>query len=164
MELPLKTIQKRPLTIEIRNMSPNTLHNILYYIYTGKVNLHIGTTSSRPRYANCPMVTDPFELYRKAKKFGLHQLAARCLHYIRSTLTPMNVCGQLFNLWCLDYPDLKSSYIDYLVQSFNVVKRRDEWNNFVLHVDDDENPEKELHQQLLEEVMAKVEVVKINEN
>ena len=67
----------------------------------------------------------------------------------------MNVCKRLFNLWCLDYPVLKDSYIDYLIQSFNVVRRRDEWNWFVSHVKDEENPENDLHQLLLEEIMAK---------
>ena len=153
-ESPLVTVQSQRPTISVRHMSQITLHNLLYYMYTGKVNLHI-SGSPTPTYSNCPKVTDEFELYRVATKYGLNQLAARCLHYLRSTLTPMNVCKRLFNLWCLDYPALKDSYIDYLIQSFNVVQRRDEWNRFVSQVKDEENPENDLHQQLLEEIMAK---------
>ena len=154
-ESPLGTIQSKRPTITVCHMSQITLHNLLYYMYTGKVNLHI-RGGSVPSYGNCPVVEDQFELYRVATKYGLDQLAARCLHYLRSTLTPMNVCERLFNLWCLDYPALKDSYVEYLVQSFNVVSRRDEWNWFVSHVEDEENPESDLHQQLLEEIMGKV--------
>lgn len=154
-ESPLVTVQSQRPTISVRHMSQVTLHNLLYYMYTGKVNLHI-SGSPTPTYTNCPKVTDEFELYRVATKYGLNQLAARCLHYLRSTLTPMNVCKRLFNLWCLDYPALKDSYIDYLIQSFNVVRRREEWNRFVSQVKDEENPENDLHQQLLEEIMSRV--------
>ena len=159
--LSLATTQSQRPTIEVRHMSRSTLHNLLYYMYTGKVNLHIGQGQA---YL-CPIATEPFELYRKATKFGLDQLAARCLHYLRSTLTPMNVCGRLFNPWCLDYPALKHSYIDYLVRSFNVVSRRVEWCRFVLHAQNEESLEHEHHQHLLlEEIMARVERIRNNEN
>ena len=68
-ESPLATVQSQRPTISVRHMSQITLHNLLYYMYTGKVNLHING-SPTPTYTNCPKVTDEFELYRVAAKYG----------------------------------------------------------------------------------------------
>jgi hypothetical protein len=118
--------------INISHMTDNTLHNLLYYIYTGKVHLHLDQFCGNCgclRNSVCPQVKNPFELYRIALKYQFEMLAARCFHYLFSTVTPINIYERLVSLWphsSLRGEELRVFYLDYLVENFNVVKERDE--------------------------------------
>jgi len=139
---PLADQETRPKTIEVCGMTDNTLHNLLYYIYTGKVHLHLEPhcygrcaysklNNGRPTLPTpcaCPQVANAFELYRIAVKYGFRGLVSRCLHYLFSTVTPGNIYERLVSLW--RYQDLREGelsvfYLDYLAQHFHVVNERD---------------------------------------
>ena len=144
---------KRPI-INVLHMKPDTLHNLLYYFYTGQVNLPV--EGSPIHYGNCPEVSDPFELYRKAKKYQIKDLAQRTYMYLISTLTTSNICSRLLNLWVTSYPELKEAYISFLVDHFAVVQHLDEWINFEKFAWDPANPESDLHVQLLADISEKM--------
>lgn len=144
---------KRPV-INVVHMKPDTLHNLLYYFYTGQVNLHVDGIHTN--YGNCPEVSDAFELYRKAKKYQIKDLTQRCYLYLISTLNTSNICSRLFNLWTTFYPELKEAYISFLVDHFAIVQHLDEWIKFEKRAWEPENPESDLHVQLLADISEKM--------
>jgi hypothetical protein len=135
-------------------MKPDTLHNLLYYFYTGQVNLPVEGSSAK--YGNCPVVSDPFELYRKAKKYHIEDLTQRCFLYLISTLTTSNICSRLLNFWITSYPELKEAYISFLVDHFSIVQHLEEWVKFEKWAWDSSNPESDLHVQLLADISDKM--------
>ena len=144
---------KRPV-INVLHMKPDTLHNLLYYFYTGQVNLPV--QGSPTDYGNCPAVSDPFELYRKAKKYQITDLSQRCYFYLISTLNTTNICSRLLNLWITSYPELKEAYISFLVEHFAIVQHSDEWIKFEKYAWEPTNPESDLHVQLLADISEKM--------
>jgi len=143
-------------TINVRTMTDNTLHNLLYYIYTGKVHLHLDQfchDCEWSRNSVCPKVTHPLELYHVALKYEFEMLVARCFHYLLSTVTPINIYERVVSLWPLFYlhgNELSVFYLDYLAENFNVVKERDELISAM------EKDTEDLANQRLKEIMTEV--------
>jgi hypothetical protein len=110
-----------------------TLHNILYYLYTGCVNLPFTVCpGDAERYVDPPGFpdpADPFLVYKNAKKFLMDDLAHHAFEVLRETLTPANVIERLFggpdDLRLCD--ELVNMYIDYLVANHEAVKQCGDW-------------------------------------
>jgi BTB/POZ domain len=116
-----------------------TMHNILYFFYTGHVNMHLEGATVRGRYKNAvdgyPGKVDPFTLLQAANIFLLEDLEERCRHFLISTCTPNNVCSRLFGvLQCKHYKSLMDGYIEYIIQHFDVVKMTPEWEQMLLNL------------------------------
>jgi hypothetical protein len=119
-----------------------TLHNIIYFIYTGTVNLIVG--DGGPKYkslpTNFPSPPDPFDLYRNAEKLLLSTLKDRCLRYLKDTMTHKNAAERLFHRDCMFYDDLRTIFMEYVRENFDQVKYTDGWKNVVTN-DGDVDPQ-----------------------
>jgi hypothetical protein len=111
-----------------------TLHNIIYYIYTGYVNLPSLNVllDMDPLPKGYPAEADPFVLYRTAHKFLLSELKEYCLFELECGITPDNVATRLFNPICQEHADLKEIYFNYLVDNYDAVKDTDGWEKVVM--------------------------------
>jgi hypothetical protein len=105
-----------------------TLHNILYYLYTGTVNLRVTPNlddNSIPE--DFPDEPDPFLLYRNADKFLLFALKKRCYEHLKYGVTPENVAERLFHEECENHDELKTLYLEYVFTNYDKVKATDGW-------------------------------------
>lgn len=116
-----------------------TLHNILYYIYTGTVNLHLrhqqeDDISFPEGYPDEP---DPYALYRNANKFLLTSLKERCYTHLKHGVTPENVAERLFHKECQHHEELRTLYLEYLVANYDKVKVTEGWKRAVCNDDEE---------------------------
>jgi hypothetical protein len=115
-----------------------TLHNVLYYIYTGLANL--GSTYSfldlgLPR--GFPQKADLFGLAQIAQKFRLVELEKDCGNELRSGTTVNNVAGRLLHPVCKDNQELREFYLDYLLKNYDKVKNTEGWEQAVIGEDNE---------------------------
>jgi hypothetical protein len=101
-----------------------TLHNILYYIYTGTINLHLRhkEQDNTPLPEYYPEEPDPYCLHRNANKFLLSSLKERCYAHLKHGVTPENVSERLFHKECELHEELKSLYLEYVFANYDKVK------------------------------------------
>src|SRR5436309_2764435 len=77
---PDSTPERRREGKAIISVDSTTMHNILYYLYTGCVNLHFSDDKNYP--VGYPAAADPFLLYRAANMYMLEELENRCCLYL----------------------------------------------------------------------------------
>jgi len=142
-----------------------TLHNILYYLYTGCVNLRVGgaeyppnKTSHPPGYPDAP---GALQLYKNANKYLLSSLSAYCLRYLRATLTPSNVAERLF---CEDgevlrHDEIRDLYPEYLLTKYEKVKKSYGWQRVVRDELEVDVSIREAHRSLLLDITQKLTYV-----
>jgi hypothetical protein len=118
-----------------------TLHNILYYIYIGCVNLPFpqDEPDNDPLPEGYPDVPDAFRLFRNADKFLLSDLKERCYLHLKHGITIKNVVERLFHPACGQHSELKDFYFRYLIVNYNEVKKTEEWD-CVVRYDEDVSP------------------------
>jgi hypothetical protein len=117
--------------ITVEDFDLVTMKNLLYFLYTGRVNLHKTSRCTGPTHPeNYPEPVDAFAMYRAANMYLLPDLEDRCYRYLSMTCSPENVCERLLgNLDCNCYPKLRKAYFDYLIQNFNEVKSSKGWKH-----------------------------------
>jgi hypothetical protein len=105
-----------------------TMHNVLYFLYTGRVNLHFRHVRGHilPGY---PQKADAFNLFCAADFYCLQTLQDRCFQYLLATMTPNNICSRLFDKRYGLYKELKDKYVTFLLQHYNKVKTKDDWKS-----------------------------------
>jgi hypothetical protein len=108
-----------------------TLHNILYFIYIGRVNLPSPGEKPEddPPPEGFPKTPDPFMLFKNADKFLLPELKEYCSYFLTRSLTPSTVVLRLFHPDVQLYPELKARYIEYFTGNFEAVKATKEWED-----------------------------------
>ena len=123
--------------IHIDDIDFVTMHNLLYFLYTGHANLHYeksnvkGDLGKNPE--GYPPPADPFSLYRAANMYLVEELEARCYRFLTSTCTATNICERLLgNAQCEYYEKLKNFYFEFVIQNYDVVKMTDEWTDTYL--------------------------------
>jgi hypothetical protein len=117
-----------------------TLHNILYFLYIGCVNLPFSKDEAKEQHPEgYPGIPDPFRLFRNAHKFHIPLLTDRCLFYLDQGITPKSAVERLFHPECENYDALKTLYFDYLVANYDQVKETKEWERALCN-DDDVSP------------------------
>lgn len=120
-----------------------TLHNILYFIYIGCVNLPYALEAVQQDKDKLPegfpLEADPFSLYRNADKFLLPKLKELCYFHLENNITSGNVAERLFHPECERYPELKQLYFEYLVTDFDEVKETEGWKR-VFDLEDEAVP------------------------
>lgn len=105
-----------------------TLHNVLYYLYTGTVNLHARQESNNISFPEgYPEEPDPFLLYRNADKFLLPALKKRCYDQLKNCITAQNVAERLFHKECEHHEELRALYLEYVFANYDKVKSTDGW-------------------------------------
>jgi hypothetical protein len=122
---PKPSAREGVIILPMDNFDFVTMHNILYFIYTGRANLHFGPVKEQelPGY---PDQADPFQLYRAAHLYGLQPLRDRCYRFLIDTRTPDNICSRLFHS---KYPsqELMEEYINFLLEHYDEVKGKRDW-------------------------------------
>ena len=118
-----------------------TLHNILYFIYIGCVNLPLPNEDADDEFPpdGYPDEPDPFRLFRNADKFLLPSLKERCLFNLEHGIILENVAERLFHPYCEYHPELKELYFNYLVANYDEVKETEGWERAVCN-DEDVSP------------------------
>ena len=115
-----------------------TLHNILYFIYSGIVNLIVD--DGGPKYKsippNFPSAPNPFDLYRTAEKLLLDTLKDRCFRHLKDTTTTYNAAERLFHPDCVIDNGLRKLFMDFVLKNFDLVKYTDGWKNAVIMEED----------------------------
>jgi hypothetical protein len=108
-----------------------TLHNILYFIYIGCINLPFAPpeADSEPLPEGYPDEADPFRLFRAADRFLLPTLKERCFLHLEHGVSTKNVVERLFHPDCEGHVELRQHYLDYLIANFDVVKETEEWES-----------------------------------
>jgi hypothetical protein len=114
-----------------------TLHNILYYLHVGCVNLpfpgsrqNLGDNETYKHPEGFPNEVDAFALYKASNKFIISDLTDHCFQFLKLTLTPTNVSERLFHgdSDLRLYDDLVEVYFKFLLDNYDKVKDTDGWN------------------------------------
>jgi len=120
-----------------------TLHNILYFLYTGTVNLHVPLREQTDEYhlpEGYPEAPDPYALYRSSDKFLLDDLTQRCYTHLKHGVTHENVAERLFHKDTRHYEDLKVLYLNYVISNYDNVKKTEGWKRAVSYDDENTDP------------------------
>jgi hypothetical protein len=116
-----------------------TLHNILYFVYIGCVNLPFPhdekDSEPEPLPEGFPDQADPFRLFRAADKFLLPSLQEQCYFHLQHGVTVENVSDMLFHPDCEHHMELKQHFTDYIVANFKEVKETEGWERAVCDED-----------------------------
>ena len=138
--------------IVVDDVDFTTMHNILYYLYTGRVNLHFREKKLGP--SGYPQPADPFLLYRAANMYMLEELENRCCHYLQSTLHPENLVERFFdNPECAHHGRIHNMYLEYLKKNFESIKKTEDWQDMWLGMKDCSEEQVEYKSRLLFEIV-----------
>ena len=137
--------------IRVEDIDFTTMHNILYYLYTGCVNLHhyyhnvLGQCEEVEPDAY-PNEADALQLYHAANQFLIEDLETRCYFYLSSTCTLENITQRLFNnAKCTHHEKILNMYLDYVIKNFDSIKMSKEWEETLRNMKDS-SPELLAHQ------------------
>jgi hypothetical protein len=118
-------------------------HNILYYIYTGSLNLRFpsaNTKDLRPMSAGTvyggagfPRPANVNEIYRLAGMMNLTELQTRAYHYLMSTCSVDNIFDRLFDPYCKHstHAPVRSVYQHFLARNWDKVRSSGQWGNLL---------------------------------
>lgn len=109
-----------------------TLHNILYFSYTGSANLFAGDRHSSSHPKGFPPPAEPFSLFRNSEKFLLDRLKERCFQYFKATNNTANIAERLFHVDCCHHDGLRELFMEFLLRNYNAVKETKGWEKVVL--------------------------------
>ena len=128
---------KQRTVIFVDDVDYTTMHNILYYLYTGRVNMHLSRHVEEETPNGYPDAADSFLLYRAANMYMLEGLEERCVHYLRSTCTPENIIERVFdNPECGHHDRIRELYLEYLYNNFEGIKKTKEWEEMLVNMKD----------------------------
>jgi len=139
-----------------------TLHNLIYYLYTGCVNLRVGTveyfrkeTCHPPGYPEKP---DAFDLYKNAKKYLLPKLSDHCFRYLTATLSVSSITERLFrdDDELANHDELKKLYLDFLLNNFTEVKKTEQWRNILNGEEEKDRVVRKFHQSLVVDIFDRL--------
>ena len=134
--------------IPVVNARFTDYHNILYYIYTGSLNLRFPPTSlgkDRPISAGVtnaygwgltpafPRPANPNEIYRLAGMMGLVELQTRAYHYLMSTCSVENIFDRLFDPYCKSatHAPVRNVYQQFLARNWDKVRSSGQWGTLL---------------------------------
>lgn len=129
--------------IPVVNGRFNDYHNIIYYIYTGSLNLRFPPSSygkERPISSGVnaygweltptfPRPANPNEVYRLAGMMGLAELQTRAYHYLMSTCSAENIFDRLFDPYCkaATHAPIRTIYQQFLARNWDKVRSSGQW-------------------------------------
>lgn len=128
------------VTVYIDDIDFVTMHNLLYFLYTGCVNLHHNPDllpANLHHPDGYPDVVDAFSMYRAANMYLLEELEDRCYRYLVSTCSPKNICERLLgNPACIHHDKIRNSFLEYMIQNYDIIKMSKEWEDMLLNLKD----------------------------
>ena len=139
-----------------------TLHNILYYIYTGCVNLILGKahgTKHAIAPEGFPERPDPFDLYRNAERLLLFPLRDHSFKYLRATTTTANVAERLFHRDCEVHDALREFFLDFFMERYDDVIRTDGWEAIVMNKNNEANGLRRYHKRMILDISRRVKPI-----
>lgn len=110
------TLDTRKKTVDITDISPSVLNNLLYYIYSAKINI------LTPEAADA--------MYRAADKYDLPALKDECLRFIKDNLTPENVSYAVILSDTFGEATLKEAIEQFVEAKLEEVLENDQWKAF----------------------------------
>jgi len=129
--------------IPVHNARFTDYHNILYYIYTGSMNLRF-PKDARPGTPLNPLTTwdntpafpraaNPNEIYRLAGMMGLMELQGRAYHYLSSTCSVENIFDRLFDPYCKapTHAPVRGVYQQFLARNWDQVRSHGAWHSLL---------------------------------
>lgn len=127
---------KQRTVISVDDVDYTTMYNIVYYLYTGRVNLHL-YMNDEDAPNGYPDTANPFLLYRAANMYMLEGLEDRCVQYLQSTCTPENIIERLFDdAECAHHDRIRKLYLEYLNNNFEGIKKTKGWEQMLLNMKD----------------------------
>jgi len=79
------------------------------------------------------------------------------LHFVKEALTPAKAVQWLFNVDCLNWEDMKSILLTYLVTNFQKVRETEAWDDILNKMGQEVPPVVREHQMtILREIMAQL--------
>ena len=115
------------------------MHNLLYFLYTGRVNLHDTRTYIPSNVDESPQnylgLANALELLRAANMYLIEPLEERCCKYLANTCLVSNICQRLFNYQCKPYGKPVNAHIDFVVRNYGEIKMTDAWENVFRDID-----------------------------
>lgn len=102
--------------IEIREVDFNTMHNALYFFYTGRVNMHCAKTKDGT-FKNSWTTPDGYPAkcdFTRLQTDPLTDLEAMAERYLTATCTTENITQRIFDVSISTYEKLVKVYLDYL--------------------------------------------------
>ena len=130
--------------IPVTNARFTDYHNILYYIYTGSLNLRyppskdlrpVSSSAATPGVTNgyawdaFPRAANANEIYRLAGVMGLTELQTRAYHYLMSTCSADNIFDRLFDPYCkaTTHAPVRNVYQQYLARNWDTIRGSGQW-------------------------------------
>jgi len=126
--------------IYIDDVDFGTFHNILYFLYTGNINLQ-----DQREEVDCPPEeaegypqdeVSPMALFQAADMYLIEPLRQQCFRYLVKTCTINNISSRLFDISVQSFEDLRKEYLAYMVKNFDKVKTTKEWREAILKMND----------------------------
>ena len=117
--------------VEINDLDYVTVHNLLYFQYTGRVHHHdrdtaMPLTHELPK--GYPAEADAFTLYRAANMYLLDGLQKRCRKCLVETCTPENISDRLFDTDVKYHEPLARADMTFLLKNYEEVKELPAWD------------------------------------
>lgn len=120
-------------------------HNILYYMYTGSLNLryplNLPEGQTRPlssagniyNWDSFPRAANANEIYRLAGMMGLPELQTRAYHYLMATCSVDNVFDRLFDPYCQaeGHAPVRAVYQQFLARNWENVRSSGQWSGLL---------------------------------
>ena len=127
----------------------DVVHNILYYLYTGKIYF---CTESQPSYRemfylNSPKICDAEEIYALAHRLELNTLQMKALSFLRLSCNPRNITTRVFGAYASVYEEMGKVYKDYFRKNSSEIHAMAEFEGYFRE---------------LEEIAEREEIVRVN--
>lgn len=121
--------------IYIDDIDFGTFHNLLYFLYTGNINLQdqreqINWPSEEPKGYPQDEVS-PMALFQAADMYLIAPLRQQCFRYLVKTCTINNISSRLFDISVQPFADLQKEYMGYMVKNFDKVRTTKEWREAI---------------------------------
>jgi hypothetical protein len=140
-----------------------TMHNLLYFIYTDRVNFCRNVRQEEDFQAEgCPSPADVFATYRAANMYLLERLESRAGKVLINTTTTANICDRLFSIDCKPYENLREAYIKFILKNYEKVKVTEEWEETMTNMPNCTRDEMAYQTLILHEISKKLTGPKVS--
>jgi hypothetical protein len=147
--------------VEVRDFDFTTMHNLIFFLYTGVFNVHTeDDLQPETEATGYPEPCDAITLYAAANMLlvsDLESILERCLTL---TCSEENIVPRLFDLNLKHLEKLQNVYFDYFTQGrvFKAVKQRPEFIAIIESFGGDD-PESIYRKDILVKFLAKAQIV-----
>jgi len=116
--------EKRVVSTEV---DFDTLHNVLYYLYTNQITFHSKPGKESP---TGPRTVDVQGIYEVADRFLLTRLKDKALDFLRHSCDIQNVTGRMFGEFARMHEDMNLEYLFFFRTHLPLIVQMVEFDNF----------------------------------